>query len=61
MLLNVYPEGWWYKTTRNPTHWVGPFETKEQARKMAYMLEPERAKEVRVVNLTATEDLLEKL
>lgn len=57
------PRGWWYNRDREADCWTGPFDTPEEAEKVARMLMPGKQKSLVLINLQLWEQreiLIEK-
>lgn len=55
MVSDTNPAGWYYRSNRKESRWIGPFDTKKEATDCADNLEPETATMVEVIHLEATE------
>jgi len=53
--INCDPRGWWFNEGRIANQWSGPFDTPEEAEKMARMLAPDSVEVIKLLQVQAWE------
>lgn len=49
------PRGWWFNEGRVEDQWIGPFDTPEEAERVAIMLAPDKVETIKLLQVQAWE------